>query len=236
MIRLCVLATALVATGCGGGDGATLDVFAASSLSEAFPALVGPRYTFAGSDTLATQIREGAEADVFAAASPKAAQALFGEGIVTSPRAFASNRLVIVVPGANEAGIRGLDDLGGNGVRVVIGDQGVPVGDYARQALTAAGADDVLENVVSLEDDVKGVVAKVALGEADAGFVYSTDAKAAADELTVIELPARLRPEIRYVVAVVAESDRREAAEDFVERLLSVEGRRVLREAGFGTP
>ncbi len=234
-----VLGIALApAAGCGGSESdEPLTVFAAASLTDVFERLApDARFNFAGSDELATQIREGARADVYAAASPEAARALADEGVVSAPRVFASNRLVIVVPRANEAGIRSLDDLAREGVRVVLGDEGVPAGDYAREALAAAAAGDVLENVVSLEDDVKGVVAKVALGEADAGFAYATDARAAADELTVAELPAEIRPEVRYLVAVVAESDRREAAAAFVERLLSAEGRRVLREAGFGPP
>jgi molybdate transport system substrate-binding protein len=238
MNPLCVVvAAALVAGGCGGDDGDNqLEVFAASSLTEAFSTLDGPRYTFAGSDTLATQIREGAEADVFASASPKPTQELLSEGVVSASRVFATNRLVIVVPRANEAHIRTLEDLRPEGVKVVMGDEGVPIGDYTRQALSAAHAEDVLDNVVSLEDDVKGVIAKVAIGEADAGFVYATDARAAADELSVIELPADVLPDVRYTVAVVVASARRDAAEDFVERLLSDEGRQALRDAGFGEP
>ena len=237
MIRACVLATTvLVVAACGGGDDGRLEVFAASSLMGPLSMLEGPRYTFAGSDSLGTQIREGAEADVFAAASQKAPLELFQAGLVSAPREFATNRLVIVVPRANDARIRGLADLRRNGVRIVIGDEGVPAGDYAREALATAQAEDVLENVVSLEDDVKGVVAKVALGEADAGFAYATDAQAAAADLTVVELPPDVLPRVRYLVAAVAESDRHEQAEEFIDRLLSDEGRRALRAAGFGTP
>jgi molybdate transport system substrate-binding protein len=235
-ILLLLAAAALVAGGCGGGDDRPVEVFAASSLTEAFSKLEGPRYTFAGSDALATQIHEGADADVFAAASPKPTQELLSEGVVTASRVFATNRLVIVVPRANQAGIRELADLSREGVKVVIGDDGVPIGDYTREALAAAHAEDVLDNIVSFEDDVKGVVAKVALGEADAGFVYATDARAAADDLSVIELPSGVAPDVRYTVAVVVDSDRHRAAEDFVERLFSDEGRQALRDAGFGTP
>ena len=237
MIRACVLATTLVvAAGCGGGNDDRLEVFAASSLMEPLSMLEGPRYTFAGSDALATQIREGAAVDVFAAASHTAPLELFQAGLVSAPREFATNRLVIVVPRANNARIRSLADLRRNGVRIVIGDEGVPVGDYAREALATAQAEDVLENVVSLEDDVKGVVAKVALGEADAGFVYATDAQAAAADLTVVELPRDVLPDVRYLVAAVAESDLRQQADEFIDRLLSDDGRRALRAAGFGVP
>jgi molybdate transport system substrate-binding protein len=237
VIRACVLATTLlVAAGCGGEDDGRLEVFAASSLMGPLSLLEGPRYTFAGSDALATQIREGAEVDVFAAASHKAPLELFQAGLVSAPREFATNRLVIVVPRANDARIRSLADLRRNGVRIVIGDDGVPAGDYAREALATAQAEDVLENVVSLEDDVKGVVAKVALGEADAGFAYATDAQAASADLTVVELPRDVRPRVRYLVAAVAESDRHQQAEEFIDRLLSEEGRSALRAAGFRTP
>ena len=236
MIRAGVLGIAILAAACGGGDDGTLEVFAASSLQDALPALEGPRYTFAGSDALARQIREGAEADVFAAASPTVAQALFDDGLLTGPRVFAGNRLVLVVPRDNEARIHGLRDLGRDGVRVVLGDQGVPAGDYAREAIAAARAGDILDNVVSLEEDVRGVVAKVALGEADAGFVYATDARAAADALTVVELPAAALPDVRYVVGVVTGRDRRAEAEAFVQRLVTAEGRVALRQAGFEAP
>lgn len=236
MRALALVAVALTSA-CGGSEEARpLEVFAASSLRETFVSLEGPRYSFAGSDDLALQIAEGAEADVFAAASPKAPQGLYEDGLVERPRTFATNRLVLIVPRENEAGIKALADLRRPQVRLVIGDEGVPIGDYTRDALTRAGAEDVLENAVSFEDDVKGVVSKVALGEADAGFVYATDAKAAANDVVVIELPAAIQPEVRYTVAVVASSSRREDAEAFVARLLSTEGRAALREAGFGVP
>jgi len=236
-VRPLLLAALLVSSACGGSEEARrLEVFAASSLRETFVELEGPRYSFAGSDDLALQIAEGAEADVFAAASPKAPEGLYEDGLVERPRTFATNRLVLIVPRENEAGIQGLADLRQPGVRLVLGDEGVPIGDYTRDALLRAGAEDVLENTVSFEDDVKGVVSKVALDEADAGFVYATDAKAAADDVSVIELPAAIQPEVRYTVAVVAGSDRQDEAKAFVERLLTREGRAALREAGFGLP
>ena len=236
-MRALLLAALLLGSGCGGSqDARPLEVFAASSLREALVALDGPRYSFAGSDDLAVQIGEGAEADVFAAASQKAPQALYRDGLVERPRPFATNRLVLIVPRENRAAIQGVADLRRDGVRLVLGDEGVPIGDYTRDALARAGAEDVLERAVSFEDDVKGVVSKVALGEADAGIVYATDAQAAGQDVSSIELPPAIQPDVKYTVAVVSASDRRDEAEAFVERLLSSDGRAAMREAGFGVP
>lgn len=113
---------------------------------------------------------------------------------------------------------------------------GVPAGDYTRQVLETLGREDVLAQVVSEEADVKGVVSKVALGEADAGFVYATDVAPVEDDVDVIELPDEAQPEVEYSVAVVRGSEREREARAFVERLLGPAGREALREAGFGTP
>ena len=229
-----VILAALLLAGCGGGGGGALRVFAASSLREALPALYpDAEYVFAGSGTLATQIREGARADVFVSASPRAIADLVESGEVAQPTAFASNRLVVVVPRSRDDGIRSLTDLARPGVRLVLAGEGVPVGDYAREALRAAGLlDGALANVVSLEDAVSGVVAKVALGEADAGVVYATDARIARDDVRAIPVPPQDQPRIVYVAAPVARGDV-VAARAFVESLTSDEGRRVLEDAGF---
>ena len=149
----------------------------------------GAAYNFAGSDELATQIREGAPADVYAAASSKYPQELFDEGLVEEPVTFASNRLVLIVPKDNPAGIETVEDVTRPGTKLVIAAEGVPVGDYTREVLEELDLTDALDNVVSNEDDVKGVVGKVSLGEADAGFVYATDAPRPATTSRVIELP-----------------------------------------------
>jgi molybdate transport system substrate-binding protein len=231
-----VLAAAATLAACGGDDG-SLTVFAAASLREVLPRIdAHARYSFAGSDELAIQIREGAPADVYAAASPRDPDELAGEGLVERPVVFATNRLVLVVPGDNAAGIGSVADLGEEGVRLVIAAPGVPAGDYTRQVLETLGREDVLARVVSEEADVKGVVSKVALGEADAGFVYATDVAPIEDDVDVIELPEEAQPEVEYSVAVVRGSDREREARAFVERLLGEAGREVLREAGFGTP
>jgi molybdate transport system substrate-binding protein len=227
----------LLVAACGseGRDGPT--VFAASSLAgvlrEIDPTLV---YSFAGSDELARQIREGAPADVYAAASPKYPQELAVEGLVRRPVTFATNRLVVIVPAANPAGIGAVQDIGAAGVRLVVAAEGVPVGDYTRAALDELGLSGALANVVSEEDDVKGVVGKVVLGEADAGVVYATDALTVAGDVDVIEIPEQAQPAIEYQVAVVAGSDRVAEAQAFVDLLLSDTGRAALERAGFGLP
>ena len=232
-----LLVVLLVLAGCGGGDDERLTVYAASSLTEVFQELAPQhRYNFAGSDELATQIREGAEADVYAAASPRYPEELEREGRVEPPRVFATNTLVAIVPEENPRDIESVRNLVSPGLRIVIGAEGVPVGDYTRTALADLGLEAVLENVVSEEENVKGVLSKVALGEADAGFVYATDAQAAVDHVRSISLPAAAKVEVQYPITVVADSDQREAAERFVALVLGEEGRRALTEAGFGLP
>ena len=233
------IALTLALASCGGGDAGSrpLTVFAASSLTETFQAIdSSAEYSFAGSDDLATQIKEGASPDVYAAASPKYPEELFAAGLIEEPQVFATNKLVLIVPVANPAGIQSVADLGRDGVKLVIGAEGVPIGDYTRTVLRNLGATDVLGNVVSEEDDVKGVVSKVSLGEADAGFVYATDVKPVADKVTAIELPHDAQAKVEYPIAVVKSTDAEAEAHAFVELVLGPEGRRALREAGFGLP
>jgi molybdate transport system substrate-binding protein len=218
--------------------GGRITVFAAASLTQVFANLdPSPRYSFAGSDELAVQLQQGAPADVYAAASPKFPELLYRKGLLQRPVTFATNKLVVIVPSSNPAHIRSVYDLRRSGVRVVIGDKSVPIGAYTRQILDKLGiADAVLENVVSEETDVKGIVTKVALGEADAGFVYVTDAKVAAAQLRNVSLPTRAQPRVRYEIAVVKASGHRAAARAFVRRVLSARGRALLKRAGFGLP
>jgi molybdate transport system substrate-binding protein len=232
----------LASSGCGGatGDGDSNDqatVFAASSLTEVFPKIdPGATYNFAGSDDLAMQIQERAPADVFAAASPKYPDQLYADGLVDKPEVFATNKLVLIVPKDNPAGIDSVDDLRNKDVKLVIGAEGVPIGDYTRTVLDKMGATDVVDQVASEEDDVKGVVGKVALGEADAGFVYVTDVKPVADKVTAIELPASAQAVVEYEIAVVKDAPHHGAAHAFVEEVLGDDGRSALSEAGFGLP
>ena len=231
MLALAAAVAAVAA--CGGGEGRPLTIFAAASLTEVFEELAPEaRFNFAGSDELAAQIREGAPADVYASASASHADRLFADGLVEPPRTFARNRLVLVVT-EHRPDIRGLDDLLRDDVKLVVGAEGVPAGDYARELLERAGRDRVLDRVVSEEEDVKGVLGKVAAGEADAGFVYATDWRAAAGDVEAIELPEGVQPDVRYVVAVVRDAERRAEARAFVRLLLGPEGRRALGAAGF---
>jgi len=220
------------------GAGGNFTVFAAASLTEVFPKIAKtPRYSFAGSDQLALQIRQGAPVDVFASASPKYTQLLYHDGLVRKPVTFATNKLVVIVPKSNPAGIHSVYDLRRSGVKVVIGDQAVPIGSYTRQLLDALGIKDaVLHNVVSQATDVKAIVAQVALGQADAGFVYVTDARPVASKVQKLFLPAWAQPPIRYQVAMVKSTARRVEARSFVNKLLSKRGRLLLKRAGFGLP
>ena len=214
-----------------------LTVYAASSLTDVLPALDHrERYSFAGSDQLALQIRQGAPADVLAAASTKQPDQLYHEGLVYKPVVFATNRLVLIVPRANPAHLSSVFDLRRKGVKLVIGQQGVPIGDYTRKVLAKLGLSSVLANVVSEEAEVRSVVAKVAFGEADAGFVYVTDARSAASKLRTISLPAQAQPTVRYEAAIVKHTRHLSAARGFLQLLVGPDGRRELVRFGFGVP
>jgi len=220
------------------GAGGSFTVYAAASLTEVFPKISPkPRYSFAGSDQLALQIRQGAPADVYAAASPKYTQLLYRDGLVGKPVTFAKNRLIVIVPKSNPAEIHSVYDLRRSGVKVVMGDQSVPIGSYTRQLLDNLGIKDaVLHNVVSQETDVKGIVAKVALGEADAGFVYRTDAKPVSGRVEKVFLPVWAQPPVRYQIAIVSSTPRKVEARAFIRKVLAKRSRMLLRRAGFGLP
>jgi molybdate transport system substrate-binding protein len=241
-LGLAVLATAAVCGGCGDDDDAgseTLTVSAASSLTEAFEtygeAFRGTeRFSFAGSDDLAAQIRQGARPDVFAAANTSYPEALYDEGLVEEPEVFARNQLVLAVP--VDSSIAAMDDLVEPGIDLLIGAEGVPVGDYTQEVLSQlpqSEADATLANVRSEEPEVKGIVGKLVQGAADAGFVYASDV-AATDELRAIELPSRLEPAVAYGIAVVEGAAPQ--ADQFVDGLLGGTGADALRDAGFLPP
>ena len=211
-----------------------LTIYAASSLTDAFEALdAHQRYSFAGSGTLETQIRNGAPADIFASAAPLNTQRLYRDGLVREPVIFTSNLLALIVPRSNPAGIHSVYDLERKPVKLVVAGPAVPVGAYTRTVLRKLGLTSVLSKVVSQESDARAVTGKVALGEADAGFVYVTDARSVRGRVTVVRIPARAQPRVRYEIAVVSKSSRKAAAQAWITKLLSAKGQSVLRRYGF---
>ena len=214
---------------------ARITVYAAASLTNVFPRIGGsPRYSFGGSNTLAAQIRQGAPADVFASANMTLPQQLFAKSLCSKPVVFARNALVIVVPRSNPAKLRSIYGLRRRGVKLVIAGPGVPVGSYTLQLLRNMRlAAAVLPNVVSREIDVRGVLAKVIVGEADAGFVYATDARVAGGRVSVLTVPAWAQPKLRYGICVVSGSASKSEARAFVDEVLARAGQAKLRAAGF---
>jgi molybdate transport system substrate-binding protein len=212
----------------------SLTIYAAASLTEVFRAFDGAQnYSFAGSNALETQIRNGAPADVFASAAPLNTQRLFRAGIVDKPVTFTANRLALIVPKSNPAGIRSIYDLRSKPVKLVVAAPAVPVGGYTLTVLRKMGLSGVLSKVVSRESDVKAVTGKVALGQADAGFVYVTDARAVDDHVNVIRIPAWAQPRVRYEIAVVSKSSNKTAARAWINGLLAAKGQTALKNAGF---
>jgi molybdate transport system substrate-binding protein len=231
-----ILAVALaLATTAGARPVATpLNIYAAASLTEVFRALdPGQNYNFAGSNALEAQIRQGAPADVFASASPVNTQNLYRAGLVDKPVTFTSNRLALIVPKSNPAGITSIYDLRSKPVKLVVAAPAVPVGGYTRTVLRKMGLSSVLSKVVSEESDVKAVTGKVALGQADAGFVYVTDARPVSDQVTVVRIPAWAQPRVRYEVATVSKSPNKAAAQAWIKMLLGTKGQTALENAGF---
>ena len=214
---------------------AQLTVYAAASLTDVFPQIEpSQKYQFGGSNTLAAQIQQGAPADVFASANMTLPTQLYTKGLCSKPVVFTRNTLVIVVPASNPRGIRSIYDLAKPGVKLDVAGPGVPVGSYTLQILknmnlTAA----VTKNVVSQETDVREVLSKVALGEADAGFVYSTDAKTVPGKVKVIKVPAWAQPKVQYGICVVSSSGDKAGAQAFVSKVLSKAGQAKLLAAGF---
>jgi molybdate transport system substrate-binding protein len=211
-----------------------LTIFAAASLTNVFPAIDRhERYSFAGSNALAAQIQQGAPADVFAAANTAIPFQLYDQGLVEKPVLFTRNELTVIVPKSNPANIHSVADLAKPGVKLVVAAPGVPVGDYTRTVLHNMKLDGVLQNVVSNENDVREVLAKVALGEADAGFVYVTDARTVKGKVSTIGIRWTAQPRVSYAVAVVKAGKHRAAARAWVKKLLGKPAQARLRAAGF---
>ena len=237
---------------------AELSVFAAASLRESFTEFArgfeaahpGTRITlnFGGSQQLVEQITQGAPADVFAAAAEKQMQAAVATARVDAAQAhvFAHNQLVVVYPKANPARLLELSDLANKDVKLVLANKAVPAGGYALDFLEKAAANPefgppyrtaVLANVVSYEEDVRAVFAKVSLGEADAGIVYATDVLADnAEVVRTIPIPVELNTVAAYPIAPLADSPNPALAHAFVDYVLSPAGQATLARYGFAAP
>lgn len=219
-------------------------VFAAASLTESFTQLgkdfeeLNPEakvtFNFAGSSALATQINQGAPADVFASAAPKNMTDVTDTGAITdSPVTFVTNTLEIAVPAGNPGKVTGLADFAKPDLKIALCAEQVPCGAAAKKVFEAAG---ITAAPDTLEQDVKAVLSKVSLGEVDAALVYKTDVKAAGDKVEGIEFPESDKAVNEYPIAVCAKAPNAAGAKAFVEFVLSDKGKAVLTEAGFGTP
>jgi molybdate transport system substrate-binding protein len=230
--------SAAASTASSSAGGSVPTVLAAASLTKVFPKIdPNAKFTFGGSGALETDIEQGAPADVFAAASPKQPAALLAKGLVDKPVEFATNTLVLIVPKSNPARITSVADITKPGVKLVICNATVPCGDYARTAFMDLGITTAaMKNVVSQTTDVTQTVADVATGQADAGFVYITDAKAADGKVTVVKLPAKAKPGAEDFITLVKSGKNQDAAKAFVRLVLSPAGQAKLKAAGFGKP
>jgi molybdate transport system substrate-binding protein len=193
------------------------------------------KLSFAGSDELAAQIRQGAPVDVYAAANTKLPDELHSDGLLEQPVEFATNTFVLAVPKGSE--IDSVDDLTKKGTTVVIGSKSVPIGSYTRETLAKlppAQEKAILANVRSNEPDVKGIVGKLTQGAADAGFVYVTDVTGTNGDLKAIELPADLEPQVTYGAGVVTKADQPDLAQKFADGLTDGDCADALSAAGFG--
>lgn len=251
------VATVLVLAACGGtapqdesvqtgGDGlrGDLTVFAAASLTDTFTAL-GDAFTaehpdvdvtlnFGGSSGLAEQIGSGAPADVFASASPATMTTVVDAGGADGePATFTSNTLQIVVPAGNPAGVTGLADFADDDLTIALCAAEVPCGAASEKVFAAAGVTPAPD---TLEQDVRAVLTKVELGEVDAALVYRTDVLAAGDAVEGLDFPEAADAVNDYPIVVLAEAPNPEAAQAFVDLVLSDEGQQLLRDAGFGAP
>jgi len=230
-------------SGTGAGPQGTITVFAAASLNGSFTRLGSDfeaahpattvRFSFGGSSTLAQQLNAGAPADVFASASPTNMKQVTDAGGASGPTVFARNQLTIAVPKGNPRHLTGLADLARPGLKVALCAEQVPCGAAAAKALATAG---VRLTPSTLEQDVKGAVTKLRMGEVDAALVYRTDVKATAGELDGVEFPESSSAINDYPIAVLAHAPNPLGAKAFVAYVLSDAGRAVLTEAGFGGP
>jgi molybdate transport system substrate-binding protein len=229
----------------------SITVFAAASLTDAFTEIgeafkeanpdVAVEFSFLGSPALRTQIEEGAPADVFASANTSQMDPLVEAGLANEPSIFVHNSLIVITPGDNPGEVNTLADLQKPGLKLVLAAEEVPVGGYSREMLSnaeaelgAGFAEAVLANLVSNESNVKQVVAKVQLGEADAGVVYGSDVTPdVAPELHTVEVPESVNVGADYPIAVLKDGGNVEVAQAFIEFVLSTEGQTILAKWGF---
>jgi len=249
VIKRVALALLLFVSSSAAADRPPATIFAAASLSDVFQEAgrqvtkksgYSYHFVFSGSQQLAAQLEQGAPADVFASADDRwMSYASEHDLIDGSAKRFARNRLIVITPASNPGRIDKLEDLARPGVKVLIGVESVPVGRYARQALSrlSKGSDygrRVLANVVSQEENVKSIVAKVQLGEADAGFVYVTDVSASLrGRVRVITIPEASNVIADYPIAIAHGATNHDAAQAFVDYLLSTDGQALLARYGF---
>ena len=253
-VALALLSACGTASGATSSQPVTLNVFAAASLQAAFTKIgqqfhaahsnVSVTFNFGGSNTLAQQIVQGAPADVFASANPAQMNVVVKGGYANagSVKTFAHNRLIVVLPKNNPANIQSLQDLAKPGIKVVLAAAAVPAGQYALVFLAQASTDptfgagykaNVLKNVASYEQDVKSVLTKVSLGEADAGIVYVTDAETAASSVATLAIPEALNNIALYPIVAVKNSAHGATAQQFVDYVTSADGQVVLASYGF---
>lgn len=252
---LLVVPALLVAAGCGSGSGSgsssggssapsggRLVVFAASSLIDAFPKIATTyqqqhpgwkvEFEFLGSDQLAAQIEQGDPADVFAAASTKYPEQLQSQNLLGKTTNFATNTLVLATPADNPAGITSVNNIGN--AKLVVGDPSVPIGAYTLTVLDNLGIKPSSLNIVSQEAKVTDIVTKLELGEADAGFIYTSDARTAGDKLKSFKLPASAQATATYPIGIVTGSKNAKAAQQWIDQVMSPQGQQVLVSDGFG--
>ena len=254
---LLVVPALLVAAGCGSSSGSgsgsssggssapsggRLVVFAASSLIDAFPKIATTyqqqhpgwkvEFEFLGSDQLAAQIEQGDPADVFAAASTKYPEQLQSQNLLGKTTNFATNTLVLATPADNPAGITSVNNIGN--AKLVVGDPSVPIGAYTLTVLDNLGIKPSSLNIVSQEAKVTDIVTKLELGEADAGFIYTSDARTAGDKLKTFQLPASAQATATYPIGIVTGSKNTKAAQQWIDLVMSPQGQQVLVSDGFG--
>lgn len=263
-LKLIAFLVLVLGAACGGGESLrflenpgteTLTIFAAASLAEALSE-IGEEFeathpgsevaiNFAGSQQLAQQLSQGAPADIYASADKQQMENVIQAGRVTpdSDQAFIHNHLVVVLPGDNPGNILDIKDLARPGLLLLLADEAVPVGRYSQEMLDRAGEqagygmefkERVLENVVSYEENVRAVLTKIILGEADAGIVYVSDVIGVSGaDINLIQIPEQLNITASYYIAPLSDSSNLNRGRDFIRYLLSPKGQEILDRYGF---